>query len=378
MRRTCMLLSLLFLARLAGEPRAQATGAMRTEPVEHRALLATGLAARWIELGDPRGEPVLFLHGFTDTSRSFLGTMRALARLRPELRLLAPDLRGHGGSALPREGCADEAGRCFALPVLAADARALLDHAGLARAHVVGHSLGSMVAQELALLHPERVERLVLIGSTARCGGNPSVQSFLREGLVEGPWKQAILVRGLTFPGEAWALTPHELEGAAEFLAANWVTELGTEPALLASIHAETVRIPLGTWIGVLDALREHDNRAHLAELRAPTLVLWPIQDVFFPEEPDQSELRTALASAHARHGTPWAWKRYGREPMPASGVQSDLGHNLQWAAPEAVARDLAAFLRAHGAPTDEQTFLEPGLVPRALSRPVGALVLGP
>ena len=97
-----------------------------------------------------------------------------------------------------------------------------------------------------------------------------------------------------------------------------------------------------------------------------------------FPLEPDQRELRESLASAHARHGTSWAWKRYGREPMPASGVQSDLGHNLQWAATEAVARDLAAFLRPDGAPTSEETFLEPGPSPRAVSRPEGALVLGP
>lgn len=343
------------------------------EPVEHRATLATGIDARWIELGDPRGEPVLFLHGYTDTSRSFLDTMRELARLRPELRLIAPDLRGHGGTSLPREACADEPAHCFGPDDFVADALALLDHVGLERVNIVGHSLGTFVGQELALSHPERVERLVLLATTARVGGNPVTRSFLLDGLVEGPWKEALVERGLAFPRDAWALVPSEIAGAADWLAENWVVELGTDPALLAAMHAETVRVPLSAWLGVQRALLDHDNRERLADLRVPTLVLWPIQDAFFPEQPDQSELRAALARAHERHGTPWAWKRYGREPLPASGVQSDIGHNFHWAVPGAVARDLAAFLRPGGAPTTEETYL----APEATHREDGALVLG-
>ncbi len=53
-------------------------------PRAHRALLTTGIDARWIECGDPSGEAGLFLHGYTDTSRSFAPTMRALERLRPD------------------------------------------------------------------------------------------------------------------------------------------------------------------------------------------------------------------------------------------------------------------------------------------------------
>jgi pimeloyl-ACP methyl ester carboxylesterase len=119
------------------------------------------------------------------------------------------------------------------------------------------------------------------------------------------------------------------------------------------------------------------DTRERLAELRAPTLVLAATQDSMFPEEPVQRELRDALARAHARHGTPWAWKRYGRAPLPASGVPNDLGHNFHWSAPEAVARDLAAFLRPGGAPTDEEVFVAPG-TDRVTAVAHGAHVLGP
>lgn len=357
-----------------GSPRGPLEG---PEPREHRAALATGLAARWIELGNAQGEPVLFLHGVTDTSRSFLGTMQALAELRPELRLIAPDLRGHGGTSLPREaGCAEDPGRCFTPDLLVADAVALLDHLGLARAHVVGHSLGSLVGQELALARPGRVERLVLVASSARFGHCPPLQELVVDGLVEGPWKEAVLARGLAFPRDAWTLEPRALAGAEAWLGANWVSEPGADPELLAAILAETARVPLGTWIGVPRGLRGSDNRERLAELRAPTLVLGALQDVLFPEEPVQRELREALAGAHARHGTAWAWKRYGRAPLQDSGVPSDLGHNFLWAAPAAVARDLAAFLRPDGAPTEEETFLEPASG-RVAHRPTGAHVLG-
>jgi pimeloyl-ACP methyl ester carboxylesterase len=350
---------------LAAAVEASAERAPEREPSEHRASLPTGVDARWIELGDPRGEPVLFLHGITDTSRSFLGTMRALAELRPELRLIALDQRGHGGTSLPRgDACPDEPGSCFAPSLLAADALALLDHLGIARTHVVGHSLGSLVGQELALSHPGRVDRLVLVASSAHFGGNPGVLEFVAGCLADGPWKTALSESARSFPRDAWTRKPLEIEGAEAALAASWVNEPGTEPRLLAAILPETVRVPLGTWIGVPRALRGSDNRERLAGLRAPTLVLAAIQDPMFPEEPYQRELRAALARANERHGTPWAWKRYGRSAPTASGVLTDLAHNFHWAVPDAVARDLAAFLRPDGAPTSEEAFLSSGGAP--------------
>ncbi|HEX6883583.1 MAG TPA: alpha/beta hydrolase [Planctomycetota bacterium] len=371
------LLTALLLACAQPELRSQRASDAGREPTEHRTALATGIEMRWIELGAPQGEPVLFLHGLTDTSRSFLGTMQALTDLRPELRLIAPDLRGHGGTSLPAgAGCPADPGSCFAPSLLAADALALLDHLHVKRAHVVGHSLGSLVGQELALVHPERVERLVLIGSSARFGDCPPLQALVVEGLVEGPWKEAVLARGLAFPRDAWALEPRALPGAEAFLAENWVAEPGTDPALLAAILTETVRVPLGTWIGVPRALQSSDNRARLAALRAPTLVLAAVQDGLFPVEPVQRELCEALAGAHARHGTPWAWKRYGRALPADNGAPTDLGHNFHWAVPGAVARDLAAFLRPGGAPTEEESFLDPSGA-RVVHRPHGARVLG-
>jgi pimeloyl-ACP methyl ester carboxylesterase len=376
--RTLLLSPLLVLVPVLSSCGRVVPAAAPADQRDQSVTLATGVAARWLELGDPRGEPVLFLHGYTDTSRSFLGTMQALERLRPELRLVAPDLRGHGGTSVPPGvSGADDLARCFAPAALADDTLALMDHLGLTRAHVVGHSLGSLVGQELALAHPERVDRLVLVASSAHFGDCPVLQELVVAGVVEGTWRELIVADGRAFPGEALALEPRVLPGAEAWLAANWVSEVGADPALLAAILPETASVPLATWLGVPRGLVGSDTRERLAELRAPTLVLAATQDLLFPEDPVQRELCEALARAHARQGTPWAWKRYGRAPLPASGVPDDLGHNFHWSAPEAVARDLAAFLRPGGAPTDEEVFVAPG-TGQVTVVTQGAEVLGP
>jgi pimeloyl-ACP methyl ester carboxylesterase len=81
-----------------------------------------------------------------------------LLKLRRHFRLVLVDNRGSGRSGL-RAGSFDVAD-------MAADVLAVLDHAGIYRAHVMGASLGGMVAQELAIDHPERVDGLVLASTT--------------------------------------------------------------------------------------------------------------------------------------------------------------------------------------------------------------------
>ena len=94
---------------------------------------------------------VIAIHGITASAIS----MQPLAdRLAGRYRVVAPDLRGRGRSAgLPGP---------FGMAAHAADVVALLDHLGVARAIVLGESMGGYVAVQLAVSHPERVERLIL------------------------------------------------------------------------------------------------------------------------------------------------------------------------------------------------------------------------
>jgi 3-oxoadipate enol-lactonase len=104
------------------------------------------------------GEPLLFVHGLGYDRRGW-GPLPAL--LAEDFHVLLFDNRGVGESDVP-EGP-------YAVSQMAADAVAVLDAAGVERAHVLGVSLGGYIAQEIALTYPERVRRLVL-ASTAPGG----------------------------------------------------------------------------------------------------------------------------------------------------------------------------------------------------------------
>jgi pimeloyl-ACP methyl ester carboxylesterase len=100
----------------------------------------------------PDAPLVLAIHGITSTSRTWLAVARALGE---RAALIAVDLRGRGRSSeLPPP---------FGLDAHVADMLAVLDHFGLERAVVTGHSLGAYIAARLAVRDPDRVARLVLV-----------------------------------------------------------------------------------------------------------------------------------------------------------------------------------------------------------------------
>ncbi|CAH0212221.1 alpha/beta fold hydrolase [Roseomonas sp. CECT 9278] len=96
------------------------------------------------------GPPLVLLHGLFGAGQNWGGIRSVLAR---RMRVLTPDLRNHGASGRDPD---------MSYAAMAADVVATMDAAGLPRAAVLGHSMGGKVAMALALLHPERVERLVV------------------------------------------------------------------------------------------------------------------------------------------------------------------------------------------------------------------------
>jgi pimeloyl-ACP methyl ester carboxylesterase len=119
--------------------------------------------------GERRGTVVL-VHGFASNRAENwkrLGWYAALER--GGYRVVALDLRGHGESAKPHEPDAYERAG------LTSDVIALMDHAGLGRAHLMGYSMGAHLSLAIALKAPERVDRLVLGGIGGRMlGEGPS------------------------------------------------------------------------------------------------------------------------------------------------------------------------------------------------------------
>lgn len=158
---------------------------MRFEPsVPLQSALIDGYAMSYLEQGT--GAPVLLVHGSLCDCRYWVPQMTALAR---RYRVIAVSLRHHW----PAETAADDGS--FSVSQHASDLLDLLDHLGLPRAHVVGHSRGGRVALELALRERERVHSLVLADPGAQFADEPrrTAASFVveatdrvRSGDIEG------------------------------------------------------------------------------------------------------------------------------------------------------------------------------------------------
>lgn len=102
------------------------------------------------------GEPLLLLHGFTGTGEMWASVLDELA---PHFRLIVPDLRGHGRSTNPSD--------TFTHRQAALDVFALMDHLGINRVKAMGISTGGMTLLHMATSQPERIDAMVLIGSTS-------------------------------------------------------------------------------------------------------------------------------------------------------------------------------------------------------------------
>jgi pimeloyl-ACP methyl ester carboxylesterase len=286
--------------------------------------------------------------------------MEHLAQLRPDLHLMALDLRGHGESTMPSPpSCRAAPEQCFRMADFAADITAFLDAKKIERAYVVGHSLGSIVAQEVALTAPARVERLVLIATTARFAG--SMGEFVAG--VIGPWQATFEARGGRWPDGAYELRPGAADPAADtWIQKDWAFSPFADPAFLAALARDSMNVPLGTWLGAARAVNTVDNAERLTQLAVPTLVLWSTQDEVFSHARDQAPLRASLEAAAAKCRLHFYYKVYGRRPLPEPGTsRDDLGHNLHWEAVEGVARDLAAYLRDDGVPTRDLYYVDAG-----------------
>ncbi len=118
-----------------------------------------GLELAFFDEGDPAGDPVLLIHGFASSANVnwvFPGWLKTLGEAG--YRVIAIDNRGHGASDKPHDPA------LYPCPLMAGDAAALLDHLGIAEAHVFGYSMGARITAFMALAHPHRVRSVVFGG----------------------------------------------------------------------------------------------------------------------------------------------------------------------------------------------------------------------
>src|SRR3989337_1262325 len=203
-----------------------------------------------------------------------------------EYRVVAFDNRGSGRTDKPKSP--------YTMPQMADDAAALLDNLGIASAHVFGMSMGGMIAQELALRHPQRVRALVLGGTMA---GGPNA-------VMAGPQ--------LIQPWVSTSLLPLEqaIENGLRFLYSEEFIERNRERLVARALELAPLQPPLDAIQRQVMAVIQFNTLQRLADIKAPTLVISGTADRVVP--PGNSRiLAERIPGAHlvelegAGHGFP-------------------------------------------------------------------------
>jgi pimeloyl-ACP methyl ester carboxylesterase/tetratricopeptide (TPR) repeat protein len=259
--------------------------------------LKTGVRLRYAEQGSVAGHPVIMLHGYTDSWFSF---SQVLPLLDGKYRIFVLDQRGHGDSERPAVG--------YAMSQFATDVLAFMDAQGLKQATIVGHSMGSFVAQRVAEMAPQRVTRLVLIGSG----------STIRNDAVLGLQQS---VNALTDPVSA--------QFVREFQESTVSRPVPTD--FMNRLVAESLKLPARVWREVMDGMLAKETSVQLSNIKTPTLILWGEHETIFNRAEQElliagiknAELKVYEATGHSPH---WEWP-----DRTAQDLETFMSQTAQW-----------------------------------------------
>jgi pimeloyl-ACP methyl ester carboxylesterase len=227
---------------------------------EGRMIEVNGVSLHVEDYGS--GIPVLLLHGWPDSAYVWRNQIPFLTG--HSFRAIAPDLRGFGRSSRPLE-VAD-----YALSKSVGDVTGLLDALGVESAHVVGHDWGAAVAWVMAMSHPDRVQKLVVVSV-----GHPSTPWSLRQN--EMGWYELFFqfegIAEATLPYDDWAWLSRFLRGAGD--QERYEQDLARPGALTASLN----------WYRANLAPKLPGPSPELPPVLVPTLGIWSTYDHYLDRE---------------------------------------------------------------------------------------------
>jgi non-heme chloroperoxidase len=269
--------------------------------------LPNGVRLHYAHQGPRTGAALVLLHGYSDSWFSF---SRVLPLIRPDLRIVAPDFRGHGDSSKPsfakategepaegESGTGDLAAG-YRITDLADDILQMMQALRIPSAVVLGHSMGSFVARRVAAAAGLRVSKLILVGA------GPTLRTPVGYELKSA-------VDGLTDPVDP--------DFVREFQASTIFQPV--EPAFMEAVIANSRRMPAAIWKALLNGLIDETPPVGL---RCRTLVLGGRQDAVFSAI-EQIELARQFPRAELE-------------------LVDGIGHTLHWENPARFVSALARF----------------------------------
>ncbi|MGH2705429.1 MAG: alpha/beta fold hydrolase [Actinomycetota bacterium] len=269
------------------------------EPAVKSVALPNEVRIPYVEQGNPAGIPVVLLHGFADSWRSF---QLVLSHLPEFIHALAPTQRGHGDASHPGEG--------YRVTDFASDVAAFLDAVRVSKAVIVGHSMGSAVALRFAIDHPDRTMGVVVVGAAPGLHGTEAARTF---------WESALAK--MTDPVDSTLVRQMTETSLAK----------PVPRAFLEAMTEDGVMVPAFVWKAAMQSRwrLEGDFSTELGSIHAPTLIVWGDRDVRYSRAAQE-----ALASAIA-----------GSRLVVYEGA----GHFAHWEEPDRFAADLAGFVEKLG-----------------------------
>jgi len=259
----------------------------------------------YYEIHGDSGEPLVFVHGYTGDITDWRHQIPVFSR---HYRLLIMDLRGHGRSEATSDRTA------YSIDRFAEDVEALVDHVGFGRYHLLGHSMGGAIVQEIALRSPDRLLSLTLEDTSFKFGTqmDPRMEAWRDERFRVAETQGMRAVSQLPLPMPPPPHMPAER---------------------LAEMAERLANMSVDAFIGAWEALTDWPGTADRAhQIKAPTLVIYG--DLDAPALVKASERLTQMI------------------PRATAAVIPECGHSPQWERPELFNEALLRHLRATGGGT--------------------------